>query len=184
MSEITDIRREAMQATSDYATRDADAADLFCRLEMALASQERRIAELERERNEALKRAGFDEAWGTLYCELVEGIDATDRFDGSENWWMFRDKARVYLIHKFAAHQRKFAALAARCERMEKIADHLPDACHILEHPTAPDPNGAVLYWESAGEAERFLGALIDLRAALDQSPAQEATDKTEPASD
>lgn len=75
-----------------------------------------RLLDHERAKSEGLRKlVAFDEAVAQVYTELIAGVEAIDSVDGSQNWWMFADKARAHVVKCLAAANRraKDAALSA-----------------------------------------------------------------------
>ncbi len=126
---------EAIMTTGLFNSMEKVAAPIQRALDAALAEDREHIAELEalescphaleealfdnhnlRERIAELERtAELSETWGQLYC-AVRGIEPVDLQDGSPNWWMFWQDAKMALIDvntKLAELRERIAALTA-----------------------------------------------------------------------
>lgn len=75
--------------------------------------------------------------------------------------WSFPGRQAVAALMRdgFAEHEALYALEVLTSAGFAIVSP--PRACHPLEHSTAPDPCGLVLYFHTVEDADRFVAALV-----------------------
>lgn len=116
------------------------------RMAQAITRQQGEIARL-------TKLVAFDEAIATFYTAIIEGVEPVDSMDGSQNWWMFADKARSFAVARFKEFRTRAQAAEARAAAMQVVVDAGDELYSAVANLLDHDPSKGTKFLFEAREA-------------------------------